>query len=47
MATMMTAVVLGFTWALLGGAAFYLVASASSRAFEAVRPRREAPASAS
>ena len=33
MATMVTAVVFGFTWAMLGGAAFYLVASAVSRAF--------------
>jgi len=39
MATMVTAVILGFTWAMIGGAAFYLVASAASRAFEAA-PRR-------
>jgi len=32
MATMVTAVILGFTWAMLGGAAFYLVAALSSRA---------------
>ena len=31
MATMVTAVVLGFTWAMLGGAAFYAVAALSSR----------------
>jgi len=36
MATMATAVILGFTWAMLGGAAFYLIAAASSRAL--VRP---------
>ena len=28
---MVTAVILGFTWAMLGGAAFYLVAALSSR----------------
>jgi hypothetical protein len=33
MATMVTAVILGFTWAMLGGAAFYLVAALASRAF--------------
>ena len=33
MATMVTAVMLGFTWAMLGGAAFYLVAAFTSRAF--------------
>ncbi len=33
MATMVAAVVLGFTWAMLGGAAFYLVAALASRAF--------------
>lgn len=33
MATMVAAVVLGFTWAMLGGAALYLVAAAASRAF--------------
>jgi hypothetical protein len=33
MATMAAAVVLGFTWAMIGGAAFYLCASAASRAF--------------
>jgi hypothetical protein len=32
LATMVTAVILGFTWAMLGGAAFYLVAALSSRA---------------
>jgi len=45
MATMATAVVFGFTWAMIGGAAFYLVAAAAARAFEAV-PRGEADASA-
>jgi predicted membrane-bound spermidine synthase len=33
MATMVTAVILGFTSAMLGGAAFYLVAALASRAF--------------
>jgi SAM-dependent methyltransferase len=33
MATMVTAVLFGFTWAMLGGAAFYLVAGAASRPF--------------
>jgi hypothetical protein len=33
MATMVAAVTLGFTWAMIGGAAFYLVAAAASRAF--------------
>jgi hypothetical protein len=33
MATMVAAVILGFTWAMLGGAAFYLVAAAASRTF--------------
>ena len=32
LATMVTAVILGFTWAMLGGALFYLVAALSSRA---------------
>ena len=45
MATMATAVVFGFTWAMIGGAAFYLVAAAAARAFE-VSPRGEAEASA-
>jgi len=31
LATMVTAVIFGFTWAMLGGAAFYLVAALSSR----------------
>jgi hypothetical protein len=35
MATMVTAVVLGFTWAMLGGAAFYLLAALAARAFDA------------
>jgi SAM-dependent methyltransferase len=33
MTTMVTAVLFGFTWAMLGGAAFYLVAGAASRVF--------------
>ena len=33
MATMVAAVVFGFTWAMLGGAVFYLVAAVASRAF--------------
>jgi len=45
MATMVTAVVFGFTWAMLGGAGFYLVASAASRAFEAPLPGRGAAGS--
>jgi hypothetical protein len=45
MATMVTAVVFGFTWAMIGGAAFYLVAAAAARAFEAA-PRGETEASA-
>jgi len=32
MATMVTAVIFGFTWAMLGGAVFYVVAALSSRA---------------
>ena len=32
MATMVTAVIFGFTWAMLGGAAFYLLAALGSRA---------------
>jgi len=32
MATMVTAVILGFTWAMLGGAAFYVAAALTSRA---------------
>ncbi len=35
MATMVSAVVFGFTWAMLGGALFYLVAALSSRALSA------------
>jgi hypothetical protein len=31
MATMVTAVIFGFTWAMLGGAFFYLLAALSSR----------------
>jgi len=34
MATMVTAVVFGFTWAMVGGAAFYLVAALASRTFD-------------
>ncbi len=33
MATMVSAVVFGFTWAMLGGAAFYLLAASASRTF--------------
>jgi len=33
LATMVAAVILGFTWAMLGGAIFYLVAALASRAF--------------
>jgi predicted membrane-bound spermidine synthase len=33
MATMVAAVIFGFTWAMIGGAVFYLFASAASRAF--------------
>jgi hypothetical protein len=32
-ATMVSAVIVGFTWAMLGGAAFYLVAAVASLAF--------------
>ena len=39
MATMVTAVIFGFTWSMLGGAVFYLVAAASSRVF---RPKPQA-----
>ena len=35
MATMVTAVIFGFTWAMLGGALFYLVAALSSRVLSA------------
>ena len=35
MATMVTAVIFGFTWAMLGGAFFYLVAALSSRVLSA------------
>ena len=37
LATMVTAVILGFTWAMLGGAAFYLVAALSSGVLSAPR----------
>jgi hypothetical protein len=33
MATMAMAVVFGFTWAMLGGALFYLMAALASRVF--------------
>ena len=33
MATMVAAVIFGFTWAMLGGAVFYVVAALASRAF--------------
>jgi hypothetical protein len=36
MATMVTAVIAGFTWAMLGGAAFYLAAALASRAFSRI-----------
>ncbi len=42
MATMVTAVVFGFTWAMVGGAAFYLVAALASRAFDPAAGRRRA-----
>ncbi len=42
MATMVTAVIFGFTWAMLGGAAFYVVAAVASRAFFARAPARGA-----
>jgi len=35
MATMVSAVIFGFTWAMLGGAFFYLVAALSSRVLSA------------
>jgi SAM-dependent methyltransferase len=38
MATMVAAVVFGFTWAMLGGAAFYLVAALAARVFAAGAP---------
>jgi hypothetical protein len=38
MATMAAAVILGFTWAMFGGAAFYLVAGLASRVFDAGAP---------
>ena len=38
MATMVTAVLFGFTWAMLGGAAFYLVAALASRVFSPLGP---------
>ena len=44
MATMVAAVVFGFTWAMLGGAAFYLVAALASRVFSRGVPRGEAEA---
>jgi predicted membrane-bound spermidine synthase len=34
MATMVTAVIFGFTWAMVGGAVFYVVAALASRVFE-------------
>ena len=36
MATMMAAVVFGFTWAMVGGAVFYLAAALASRAFSRI-----------
>jgi hypothetical protein len=47
MATMVAAVVLGFTWAMLGGAAFYLLAAAAAGALEAPAPRPAAGGSGS
>jgi hypothetical protein len=41
MTTMVAAVVFGFTWAMLGGAAFYLVAALASWVFEAPAPEAE------
>ena len=38
MATMAAAVIFGFKWAMLGGAAFYLVAGLASRVFDAGAP---------
>jgi hypothetical protein len=46
-ATMVSAVVLGFTWAMLGGAAFYLLAAAASRGLEVSLPRPAAGGSGS
>jgi len=45
MATMAAAVIFGFTWAMLGGAAFYLVAAAAARVFGAGAPLPGAPVS--
>ena len=40
MATMVVAVIFGFTWAMVGGAAFYVVAALASRAFDPDAARR-------
>ena len=39
-ATMASAVIVGFTWAMLGGAAFYLVAAVASLAFNRMAAAR-------
>jgi predicted membrane-bound spermidine synthase len=44
LATIATAVVAGFTWAMLGGASFYLVAALAARAFDAAAPGAAASA---
>ncbi len=43
MATIVSAVVFGFTWAMLGGAAFYLLAALASRAFAGTAAEVAAP----
>jgi hypothetical protein len=45
-ATMVSAVIVGFTWAMLGGAAFYLVAAATAATFDRPRAEAEAPRAA-
>ena len=42
LATMVAAVIFGFTWAMLAGASFYVVAAAASLTFGTVRARAEA-----
>jgi hypothetical protein len=44
--TMLAAVMLGFTVAMLGGAAFYLVAAAASRTFTSAQARASEPQAA-
>jgi hypothetical protein len=46
MATMVTAVVFGFTWAMVGGAVFYLVAALASRAFSPAQAAESDPSRA-